>query len=478
MNHRFKTAAAAPVARRTTGNFTPRRTPALALAGCLLAAAPALAAVSPEEAAALGKELTCVGAEKAGSKDGAIPPYSGKTLGAPAGMANARNAHGHDADPYAGDKVLFEITAKNMAQYADRLSEGLKAMLKKYPDTFRIPVYPSHRDFRYANWVCDTARQNALTAEITDNGDGIHALGGAVPFPIPKTGMELLRNTTLPTRAWKESATYDQAVVFNNGGISWGRIAYRILSPTNDPRKAPRDKTDGVQAYAYVTTLLPERSKGEIIVSADFHDYRRQPRQAWMYSPGTRRVRQLPEFGFDMPQGPGGFRTVDDDRLFNGSGERYNWKIAGKRELYIPYDAYRLNDTRVKYSDLLKPGHLDPDYMRYELHRVWVLEGTLREGYRHQYAKRVMYLDEDSWHAVMSDNYDARGQLWRVAMLNYYYAYQMEAFQAGVAVYHDLVSGAYMADRLINEQPQGVQLNTGELKPDDFTPDAARRAGL
>lgn len=151
-----------------------------------------------------------------------------------------------------------------------------------------------------------------------------------------------------------------------------------------------------------------------------------------------------------MPQGPGGFRTVDDDRLFNSSGERYHWKISGKRELLIPYHAYRLNDPKVKYSDLLKPGHLNPDHMRYELHRAWVLEGSLKEGFRHQYAKRVMYIDEDSWHAVMSDNYDSRNQLWRVSMLNYYYAYQMEAFQAGVAVYHDLVSGAYMADRLVN----------------------------
>ncbi|MFD2272781.1 DUF1329 domain-containing protein [Undibacterium arcticum] len=104
------------------------------------------------------------------------------------------------------------------------------------------------------------------------------------------------------------------------------------------------------------------------------------------------------------------------------------------------------------YADILKTGHVNPDYMRYELHRVWVLEGTLKDGYRHQYAKRVMYLDEDTWHAVMSDNYDARGQLWRMAMVNYIYAYEMQAFQARVSVYHDLTSGAYMADRLNNER--------------------------
>lgn len=436
----------------------------------------AWAKVSAEEAATLGKELTCIGAEKAGNKDGTIPAYSGKWLGIPAGV-NTKGSAGHDPDPYASEKPLFEITAKNMEQYAERLSEGEKAMFKKYPDSFRMPVYPSHRDFRYANWICDAARQNALSAEVTEGGDGISAFAGAIPFPIPKSGLELLRNTTLPARAWKETATYDQAVVYPNSDIAWGRVFYRILAEPNDPGKKPRDKTEGVQAYANVVTLLPERNKGEIIISADYYNYKREPRQAWQYNPGTRRVRQLPAFGFDMPQGPGGFRTVDDDRLFNGSGERYNWKIVGKREVYIPYDTYRLNDPKVKYSDLLKPGHINPAYTRYELHRVWLLEGSLKEGYRHQYAKRVMYLDEDTWHAVMSDNYDARGQLWRVGIVNYYYAYQMEAFQAGVAVFHDLASGTYMADRLISEQPNGVVLNSGDLKPDDFTPDAARRAG-
>ncbi|MFD2272741.1 DUF1329 domain-containing protein [Undibacterium arcticum] len=156
-----------------------------------------------------------------------------------------------------------------------------------------------------------------------------------------------------------------------------------------------------------------------MIVGHEFYNYAKS-RQAWQYNPGTRRVRQMPEFGFDMPQGPGGFRTVDDDRLFNGSPERYNWKIVGKKEAYIPYNAYRLNDPKVKYSELLKRGHVNPAYMRYELHRVWVLEGALKEGYRHLYAKRVMYLDEDTWHPVISDNYDARGQLWRVGMVNYF----------------------------------------------------------
>jgi hypothetical protein len=458
-------------------NFKLASAAAFTALAAALAAPPAPAAVPAAEAAQLGGDkLTCTGAERAGNSDGSIPAYSGKWLGAPPGI-DPKKTPGHDPDAYPDEKPLFTITAQNMAQYAERLSDGEKALLKRYPDTFRMPVYPSHRDFRYADWVCETLKKNATTATVIHDGVGVSAVTGAVPFPIPKTGSELQWNLQLPTRAWTEVATYDQGAVYANGNIAWGRVSYKILAPVNDPKQRG-STTEVLSSYFNVMTLLPERDKGSINVGWTPNDYDHNYIHTWGYNPGTRRVREAPEFGYDLPQGAGGFRTVDDDRLLNGSPERYDWKIVGKRELYIPYDTWRLNDPKVKYADLLKTrGTINPDYMRYELHRVWVLQGDLKPGYRHLYKKRVIYMDEDSFHGVMADTYDGRGQLWRVGMVNYFYAYGMQAFHAGVSVYHDLAEGAYVADRLINEQPDGAQLNEGGLTPNDFTPDAARRGG-
>ncbi|MFD2272783.1 DUF1329 domain-containing protein [Undibacterium arcticum] len=210
----------------------------------------AWAKVSAEEATKLGKEFTCVGAEKAGNQDATIPAFSGKWLGVPPGI-NFKGTGVHHPDPYANEKPLFVITAKNMEQYANRLSDGEKALLKKYPDTFRIPLYPSHRDFRYADYACEVARQNALSAELADQGFGVNATSGAVPFPIPKNGLELLWNTLLPTRAWTEVSTNDQAVVYPDGNIAWGRVSTKNLSDYNDPKhrkKRPR---------AYRRTSIP-----------------------------------------------------------------------------------------------------------------------------------------------------------------------------------------------------------------------------
>jgi hypothetical protein len=447
--------------------------PAAALVA--LAAPTIWAKTTAAEAERLGKDLTCLGAEKAASKDGAVPEWSGKWSGTPSGVA-FKGAGNSYPDPYASEKPLYVVTAQNAAQYADKLSEGQKALLQKYPQSFNIPVYPSHRDFRVPDRICAITKESATTAELVDGNMSLQAVRGAVPFPIPKSGDELLLNLTYPPRVFQENAIYDQAVVYPNGNIAWGRNDYRIMNVSTDP-KAPRE-TEGASAYANVKTLLPERNKGEVIVARTSYNFKTAPVTAWQYNPGTRRVRQLPAFGFDLPFGPGGFRTIDDDRLFNGSPERYEWKLVGKREMLVPYNTYRLDDTKVKYAELLRPNHLNPELTRYEVHRVWVLEAKLKEGFRHQYAKRVLYVDEDSWEALMADNYDARGQLWRVGLVNTTFLYDAQAFVTRVTLYHDLVSGAYMADRLINEVDKQPRYNAAAgLTVDMFTPEYARSEG-
>jgi hypothetical protein len=171
-------------------------------------------------------------------------------------------------------------------------------------------------------------------------------------------------------------------------------------------------------------------------------------------------------------------RTVDDDCLFNGSPERYDWKLVGKKELLVPYHAFRVNDPSLKYKDLLTPDTFNPDVMRYELHRVWVIEATLKKGLRHIYGRRMIYVDEDTWHAVWADNYDMRGQLWRASYVNYRYAPDAQAWHRGVSIYHDLQSGAYEAGYLVNESGKDWwRLNRTDMNQMMFSPEAATRKG-
>lgn len=458
------------------------RTAVVAVGLSVALAHPAWAKVSADEAAKLKGDLTCIGAEKQGNADGSIPAFSGKWLGVPPQLKFPGTGH-YWPDPYADEKPQFIITAQNMAQYADNLTAGQQALLKKYPETFKIPVYASHRDFRYPDWVCATAEKNATQAEMVDNGEGFIATTGAPPFPIPKTGLELFwnfNNTSL--QPWTEASVQQQAVVYPDGNTAWGEVDMRCLSPRGEPNVRRSTDSDeqpygGVNAWCFVKTLLPQRDKGSVLVAGDYFNYAKRPRDAYQYNPGTRRVRQLPSFGFDMPQGPGGFRTVDDDHLFNGSPERYDWKIAGKREIYIPWNSYRIHQSDVTTDELLKnKGHINTDRMRFEKQRVWVLEGNLKPGFRHQYAKRVIYINEDTWSGVMADEYDSRGQLWRTVLTNWLYAYEIQGYYYGVVGHHDLISGAYLVDRMTMGRG-APKLNEGGMTPAMFTPEAAARAG-
>jgi len=437
----------------------------------------ALAAATAEELAALGTTHTCVGALKAGNADGTIPEWSGKWQGVP-DHVTFEGTGNHPVDPYPQDTPKFVITAQNMEQYADKLSAGQKALFEKYPDTFQMPIYESRRDFRFPDNVCDVTRQNAQNATLVDAGEGVEATTGGILFPFPKTGLELLWTSSIFTyRPWTEELISDNAYVLENGSINWGRVKSRNLAP--HLKTGTSGPTEGQSSFYLNETILPERDRGEINTGMEFWNHTTDPRQSWRYDPGTRRVRQSPEYGFDMSfPGTGGSITVDEVRIFNGSPKRYDWKIVGQQEMYIPYNTYRLHSADISYDELLTPGHANPEHMRYELQRVWVLEANLKDDYRHIYGKRHMYIDADTWFMVMADNYDARGGLWRTSMVNYFYAYEAQTWQAGVGFYHDLQAGSYLAFNLVNEQPKAYTLNRGTLTDRDFGPQAARRAGL
>ncbi|MDN6860772.1 DUF1329 domain-containing protein [Pseudomonas sp. CAN2814] len=450
--------------------------PALLLsAGFACLSGPALAKVSAEEAARLGQDLTPMGAEKAGNADGSIPAWTGKWRGAPP-QVKYDGPGSRYADPYAEEKPLFVITAQNMEQYSKQLTDGQRALFKRYPATFKMPIYPTHRDFRFSEKIEANIKANATSAELVDGGNAVRNAFGASPFPIPRDGYELMWNHALQARANSEEAIYDQAVIYSNGNQALQTVHYQILAPWCSPAGSLQNYDGGVMSHFMITTLKPVRSKGEIIGGNEFFDPVASPRQSWQYLPGTRRVRRAPTVGYDTPTGAGGFRTIDEDRLFNGAPDRYEWKLIGKREIYIPYNNYKLDDPALKYSQILTPNHVNPDYMRYELHRVWVVEATLKPGARHIYAKRTLYLDEDSWSAALADNYDARGQLWRTNMQTTVYAYDIQVNQARVALYHDLIAGSYLADRMANEQA-APKLNSADYDANYFTAANMRKLG-
>lgn len=444
------------------------------LLGLSMSTTAVMASATAEEVAKLGgDEVTCMGAKRAGNGD-AIPDYSGKWYKTWDGVGAEA---GYDPGPYKDEKPLFTITSSNMDEYKDKLTAGQIGMFKKYPEKYKMNVYPTHRDFKFADWVCDVVKENAQKAKVVDDGLGVSGTAGAHPFPFPKTGNEAIWNVINPHRAWTEYTIFDTADVYENGTIAWGKSEFKTLNPGNNPDPKKRSKYDDpINAYFFQKTLLPARSAGEVAVGFQPNNFKDNATQAWQYQPGIRRVRKAPEVGFDYPVPPAGLRTVDDDYIFNGSPERYNWKLIGKKELFVPWHNFKINDPSVKYDQLVTPNTINPEFVRYELKRVWVTEGNLKDGVRHIYKKRHIYSDEDTWLSMTSDSYDAQDQLWRMNMVMFFYSQQSGTYHRGVSVYHNMTSGAYEATYLVNESDKWWELNQ-KMKKQEFSPQAAERAG-
>ncbi|SFF57280.1 Protein of unknown function [Fontimonas thermophila] len=418
-------------------------------------------------------ERTCLGAERAGTADG-VATYTGRWVGHWPGL---QQAHGYTPGPYADEKPVLTITAQNMAQHADRLTEGQKALFKAYPDHFRMRIYPSHRDFGVPDWVCAAARHNAQHATLGDEGLSVRgAVGGAPAFPFPRDGLEAIRSVQTAYRAWTEKAEFDVATVYPGGQIAWGRYRLMTMSPMHKPGPQRPSLSERIGTYFYAAMLLPERDRGRVSVGFQANNFTEGSTHAWEYQPGTRRVRQAPEVGFDYPVPPTGMHTSDEDGGFNGSPERYQWTLVGKKALYVPYHNFRINDPALTYRELLTPYTLNPELLRYELHRVWIVEATLKPGMRHIYARRRLYIDEDSWQVLTADHYDARGSLWRIPVSLSFYAQEAAAFHRGVQIFHDLDARAYEAINLVNERgaENGWRFNT-PMNPAMFAPEAAAR---
>ncbi|MEH6471296.1 MAG: DUF1329 domain-containing protein [Halopseudomonas sp.] len=436
-------------------------------------AASSYASISASEVERLGADLTPLGAEKAGNSEGTIPAWTGGLTEALPGWPNKDN---YRPNPYADDQPLFTITADNIELYADRLTEGTQAMLKAYPDAFKMNVYPSRRTAAYPQFYYDAIAQNALTAELVDGGNRVTNVWGSIPFPVPSNGHEVIWNHLLRYQGHYREGNLVEDIMYSNGNRLGYTFQAEIHHPFYDTNASAKDKERGIIFKYTSTTIEPARDAGEGTMAIDSLDMAGSPRKAWTYDPGERRVRRAPNLAFDTPDRP--LNVIDDYELFSGSPERYDFNLVGKQEMYIPYNNNEVNSPRQELEALNQTGYMRADAIRYELHRVWVVEATLKDGQRHIYAKRRFYVDEDSWTIMASDKYDGNGNLWRVGFFYPVVAPEVPLTGAGAWVNVDLKkNGYYYSFGSIGKGSKGWAFNGKPRPASYYTPAALRRRG-
>jgi hypothetical protein len=414
----------------------------------------------------LGKDLTLVGAEKAGNKDGTIPAYEGGLTKPPAGWSADKGY----VDPFADDKPLFTITGQNADQYKDKLSAGEYAMLKKNSG-FAMPVYQTRRTAAYPKEILDKAVAQAGKIEL--NGYAIQNLGGStIPFPLPKTGLEAIYNHLVRYWGGKLDRTYDWFPVRASG--DYYKVSFREQRVADSNFD---EHTDNHQFSFYGSFVAPATLVGTVYLVHEPTDEVKETRQAWIYNAGQRRVRRAPDLAYDnVNDGTEAMRVTDQYDAYNGAPDRFDWKLEGKKEIFVPYNDYKISDKKLKYADIITPSGVKTDVTRYELHRVWVVEATLKGDQKHIFGRRTFYLDEDSWSVNLEDAYDTKGQLWKVGLHNIveFYDAQVPFYRSNM--WYDLTNGNYLLSGLDNEVRTPWSFG-GKASWSDFQPDALRRAG-
>ncbi len=429
------------------------------------------AEISSTDLARLGRDLTPLGAEKAGNADGSIPAWTGGITTPPAGFQPGD----HHPDPFAGDQPLATITHTNLDAYRDQLTAGAIALFDAYDD-YKLIVYPTRRSASAPQRVYDATREFAPTARLVNDGSGVEGTIRGIPFPVPQNGLEVLWNHLLRYRGDAAVRRIGQAAPSRNGSYTMVQFEDEFWFNYARADIGPADLNNTI-IYFQQAVLAPARLSGTILLVHETLDQVVEPRRAWVYNAGQRRVRRAPQVAYDNPgTAADGMRTSDQFDMFNGAPDRYTWDLVGKREMIVPYNSYRLHSDQVAPADILTPLHINQDLARYEKHRVWVVEARLKEGTSHLYPRRTFYIDEDSWQILAVDQYDARGDLWRVSEAHCINYYDVPTFWSTLEVHTDLIAGRYLAIGLDNDQPMyDFSIQRSER---DYSPNSLRREGI
>ena len=425
----------------------------LAVAGCVLVPPSLHAKVTPEEAATLGTTLTPVGAEKAGNKEATIPDWK------PYAKRNVPLKGYYPEDPVLdAQQPIFTINKTNMAQYANQLTAGHQYLLKTY-DSYKMKVYPSTRDITWPDTIIKSTAENAVKCEIIGS-DILDNCKLGFPFPIPKTGAEPVWNHKLKWRGNEVRRVNNQIIVQPSGQYQITKIVEDVtFSYSNIGSPVPLTKSSGEFLKYLSETTSPPRLAGTFILVHEKAGTGAEGRAAWLYSPALRRIRRAPTVCCDNPyEGTDGHQFYDQVDMFNGVLERYNWKLIGKKEMFVGYHGNRLGGPQTKYKDMASPKHLNSDLPRYELHRMWVVEATIKNGTSHTFKKRVMYIDEDAWNIMAVDAYDNRDQLYQFQEGHLSVQPSIQASSTVPEVIYHFTSGRYFITAMANED-----------QPNDFT---------
>jgi hypothetical protein len=413
---------------------------------CLLILA-SLLLVTSFSAADHDPSLTVIGAERSGNIKGTIPPWTGG-ITAPPGGYSPGDWH---PNPYQSDQMLFTINSENVEKYSERLTAGHRAMIKKYPDTYQLNIYPTRRSASHPDSMLRQTLKYSGKARIVDGGAGIAGIIEGVPFPHPQNGEQAIWNARLYYKAGGYRGYSTQALTTSNGDYEFSVWAHEIEFPYSDG-KTTVENYDNVKVRGLLQTLRPAKKAGQLFVYHRFLNSHTSERGNWFYNPGKRRVKRTSNSPRDIPMSRSeGIHIWDEGGMWRGPITDFNWTLLGKQEIYVPYNAYQLHHGDTTVDEIIQAGHVNQQLARYELHRVWVVEANLKEGHTHLYSRRRYYIDEDSWRILAGEHFNSEGAVDRFSESHTINYYEVPMIYPTLETYYKLDTQRYFVTNVDNQ---------------------------
>ena len=404
---------------------------------------------------------TYSGAKSEKSLDGFVPNY--RESNTEYKRLINRSNQDERGNSFESEQPIFIIKKKNLRKYSHYLSPGLHTLLEKYPN-FEVPVFYTYRSSDHPEKVKQTLLNKESSKIDKDN------LRKYIPFRFPKSGSEVMLNHLSRYQGDSEEKKTHSFVTNSKGSFSRVGLWSKRVSP------AVLDKgTKEIQFYVLAKYFEPTSLVGDILLVHEPVPLLRKNRKAWIYSSAQRRVRRAPDASHDATgRGSQGLITADQIDGFNGDLERFDWLLRGREVLIVPYNLDRLDNKKISYETILGKNCVNAEFLRFEFHRVWIVEARLKESSRHIYPKRIFYVDEDSWMVLMEDTYSTRGDLWRVGLHGLIQQKEENFPWYRVHIHHDLNNNLCFVSGLDNEVNSPLKFGFKD-KMRSFTPDALRR---
>ena len=374
-------------------------------------------------------------------------------------------------NPFIDDEIQLEINISNYENYLAYLTEGQIAMFETYPETFVMYIYPSRRSCAVPNEVYDLSKSG--NANMIADGEGVDGVVGSIPFPDASEPLHHVWNHILRYRGVDIVGGAPYYVVNPDGSMTQGAgeaIAKNCWNPF-----VKESYCEGLQGMLMQKVTHPPRLADASLLVIESLNALDSPRKAWVYDPGTRRVRRAPNIAYNyLGSATQGLSTADSFDGFNGAKDRYNWTNVGTELKFMPYNVYDFYNADRK--EVLTNFHVNQKYMRYELVKVNIVRADIKSDKRHIYPHRVMYFDADSYGMISEEVYDGKKEIMNYRELPLMNFYDEPACLAVHSATYNFATRRYLLNNVRSSEIDKIIWRAD--KPHDiqlFTPNGLKR---